>query len=260
VIVTAALCWWNEDPALLRDCIRGIAHVADRVVALDGAYARYPGATVRSSDNEVRAIRETAHECGLGALVLQPDRLWAGQLEKRTYLLNVAAIGSDWIVYVDSDHIITAERACIRDELSRTSVDVLDVPMDTPPNPGRGVDDCAPSRWHVEQTEGRMWHPLIFRAFPAIRLEDHHWWISAEVAGVRSWLWPGERPYQIRPRERVKCAYSIEHRCMFRSVEQVRAERAFENDRETVVLRAQAHEDNSPSLPVPVWDFERFPA
>ena len=42
MIVTAALCWWNELPEDLDRCIRAAALIADRVVALDGAYRRYP--------------------------------------------------------------------------------------------------------------------------------------------------------------------------------------------------------------------------
>src|SRR5207247_1053795 len=52
VNVTAALCWWNEKPEDLARCVRGVANIADRIVALDGAYVRYPGATVRSDEKQ----------------------------------------------------------------------------------------------------------------------------------------------------------------------------------------------------------------
>ena len=260
MIITAALCWWNESPELLRECIAGIAQVADRVIALDGAFARYPGATIRSDPNQAAAIRSACEDAGLECLILEPDRLWAGQVEKRTYLLTIAAVGSDWLVIVDSDHIISADRACIRDELARTRYDVLDVPMYTPANPDRPLLECAPSQWHIEQIDGPKWHPLIVRAFPGLMVERHHWWISALVRGQRVWLWPGEddgRP--TLPSDRVRSPYRIEHRCMFRSVEQVRAERAYENDRELVVLQARDHEDGTPDLPEPIWDCDRIP-
>ena len=56
MIVTAALCWWNELPEDLERCVRGVANVADRVVALDGAYRRYPTGTARSSEAEYDEI------------------------------------------------------------------------------------------------------------------------------------------------------------------------------------------------------------
>src|SRR5512134_3918183 len=100
MIVTAALAWWDERPEDLVDCVKGMANVADRVIALDGAYRRYPAATITSPADQAEAIASTAADVGLDCLILTPDRLWAGQLEKRTYLVQAAAVQSDWIVVV----------------------------------------------------------------------------------------------------------------------------------------------------------------
>ena len=57
MIVTAALCWYNEPPDELAACVRATATVADRIVAVDGAYRRYPGAKPMSSPAQVKAIQ-----------------------------------------------------------------------------------------------------------------------------------------------------------------------------------------------------------
>ena len=110
-IVTASLVWWDEPPETLRECVLGAARVCDRIVAVDGAYRRYPGATGTSPPEQAAAISEAARDAGIECLVVSPDRLWAGQVEKRTHALALAAIGSDWVAVVDADHVIDADRS-----------------------------------------------------------------------------------------------------------------------------------------------------
>jgi hypothetical protein len=56
VIVTAALAWYDEAPEDLDRYVRALPVVCDRLVAVDGGYERYPGATPRSSrDEETRS-------------------------------------------------------------------------------------------------------------------------------------------------------------------------------------------------------------
>src|SRR5690348_3020886 len=114
MIITGALCWWNELPEDLDACVRGLGNIADRVVALDGAYQRYPEATVRSPEAQLDAIRSAAAAVNIECLIIQPDRLWAGQVEKRCHLLAAAGVGSNWIVTVDADHVIHADREEMR--------------------------------------------------------------------------------------------------------------------------------------------------
>lgn len=261
MIVTAALCWWNERPEDLARCVTAAANVADRIVALDGAYRRYPGATPRSPFAQVVAIREAAEAAGLECLVLQPDRLWAGQVEKRTHLLNLAAVGSDWIATLDTDHIVHTDRAAVRSELHGIAEDVVEVVFRTPLNPGRSLERSAPGIWHREQTTVSPLIPQLYRALTDLRVERFHWWYSAVKDGRRVWLWVGaqNQDYARMPHARLTTPYEIEHRCLFRTERQILASRAFLNDRDMVVdLTGQ--EDDQPGLPAPVWDYERLPA
>lgn len=254
MLITGALCFWNERPEDLDACVRGLANIADRVIALDGAYVRYPNATPRSSDAEVAAIREAATAVGLGCLVLQPDRLWAGQIEKRSYLLSIAANTSAWVATVDADHVIKAKRDETREFLARHSGDIVAVPYVTPSNPERPLEDSAVGQWHVDQMAEAQYLPHLWRALPGMEVEKRHWWITGVKNGHRIWLWGGDDEYPHAEQHRLTRDYVIEHRTMYRTRQQIRDSRAFLNDRQRIV-ELTGQEDYRPGLPDPVWDY-----
>lgn len=252
MIVTAALCWWNERPEDLVRCVAGAAQVADRIVALDGAYVRYPGATVRSDVEQTDAIRRTAEKHDLDCLILQPDRLWAGQIEKRSHLLALACVGTDWIVTLDADHIITTERDALRAELAASVSDIVDVPFVTPKG------KLAAGLWHLAQTQGPQMIPQFWRASIHPTVERHHWWISATKDNQKVWAWAGDGHRKVLPHAKFVTPYVVEHRTLLRTEEQILASRAFCNDREMVVART-GQEDDLPELPRPVFDYVSVP-
>ena len=253
-MITAALSWWNERPEDLVACVLGAAEIADRIVAVDGAYARYPGATVTSPPDQAEAIRGTAHVAGLGCVIVEPNRLWAGQVEKRTFLLAEAAKGSDWIAIVDADWIIHADRDAARAELGTVREHVVSVPMWTPDS-GRE----PATGWHRKVAGSRSQQPHLFRPLPELRAETKHAWYSALVDGERVWAMRGFRPRRrVLPQHRLEARYEIEHRCLFRTPEQARASRAFCSDRE-LVLRLTGGEDDVAGLPPPAFDYVTVP-
>jgi hypothetical protein len=261
VIVCAALCWWHERPEDLHRCVSALSGIADRIVALDGSYRRYPGATVRSPEAECDAIREAAAGAGMGCLILQPDRLWAGQVEKRSHLLAAAcADGTDWIVNVDADHVVHGDREAARRWLDGTSADVVAVRFLTPVNEALPPSGRSPGLWHEDQGRNVYAIPHFYRSLPEMRVERKHWWYSAVKGGERVWVWGGEGVpgRETLPVVEIPVDYHVEHLCQFRTPEQVLASRAFLNDRERVVDMT-GQEDDLPGLPEPVWDYERMP-
>jgi hypothetical protein len=256
VIATGALCFWNERPEDLERCIAGLALVADRVVALDGAYARYPEATVRSPQEQVDAIRSACGRHGLDCLVLQPDRLWAGQVEKRSHLLAAASVGTDFIVNVDTDHVIKTNRNEIRPFLEHSKADVLMAPYVTPPNLQRSMTESSVGNWHEEQSRQVMMIPHIFRALPGLRVEKRHWWYSAIKDGRRQWLWGGDGTGTEVQQSAIQVVYTVQHLTLMRTDEQIRLSRGFVNDRIAIVEQT-GQEDDMPHLPRPVFDFSR---
>lgn len=255
MIVTASLIWWNEPPDVLERCVRGIATVADRIVAVDGAYRRYPGATVRSSKEQEETIRDVAAEEGLGAVVIIPTRLWAGQLEKRTFALQVAADGSDWIAQVDADWVASGDREAVRRELFTTHHQVVNVRFCTP-----SADTDFATNWHKRESGNCVRYPHFFRALKDIRVEERHWWISATYKGKRVWMQHSPRRLKmpLLPQLPLKAPYRIDHLFTERSEEQVLAGRAFCNDR-NMVMQLTGQEDHIEGLPDPVWDYATIP-
>lgn len=268
MIVTAALIWYDEPPELLAACIRGAAEIADRMVAVDGAYRRYPNAETVSPPEQAETIRAIASEVDLECDIYSPDQLWAGQVEKRTFLCERAAEGSDWIAMVDADHIIHADRAGARAELERYGPEVvlLTVPFYTPLHPVRSLADSSASHWHEGLGGTRIEHTHLIRALPGLRVERFHYWYSGLQGGQRVWL-PfgnapsrkrGAEPYPVMPTRQLQARYAVEHLTLLRDERHILEGRAFCNDRVMVVERT-GQEDDLPSLPRPVFDYETVP-
>ena len=261
--ITAALAWWDELPEDLDRCIRSLGNIADKVVAVDGAYRRYPGATITSPQDQVVAIREAATAVGIECEVIQIDRLWAGQVEKRAHLLNVASIGSDWIAVVDTDHIINTNRELARDEISHmgTDVDVISVTFFTPANDERDISESSATGWHQSMNGTRINLSHLFRALPGLTVERFHWWYAATKDGQRVGLRYGMKAddgHPILEAQMLKTPYEITHLCLTRDEKHILANRAFCNDRIMVVDRTQ-QEDDVPGLPDPVFDYVTIP-
>lgn len=261
MIVTAALIWYDENPEDLEACVRGMAEIADWVVAVDGAYRRYPDAQVSSPPEQAETIRRVAAEVGLECIVHIPDRLWAGQIEKRSFVLAEASKGTDWIAIVDTDWVIHADRAAARQELARLhlrGVDVVTVPLFTPSG------DAQPAtNWHQRMAGTKSPIQHFFRPLPELRVETLHWYYSAVKKGQKVWMWHGRRRrgaarIPILPAYALRSRYLIEHRTFQRDEKHILAGRAFCNDRE-LVLAATGQEDDVPGLPPPVFDFETIP-
>ena len=254
MIVTAALAWWRETPEDLAAAVRSWAGIADRVVAFDGSYRRYPGATIRSSDAEVEAIRLAAHESGLQCLIHQPEVLWAGQVEKRSALLQEAAKDSDWIIVVDTDHHVTTDRVAARAALEAMPARVYSVGVDffTPTNEDRPDEERFATNWHAA-ADGRT-EPMavIFRALPW-EVRQKHWHYYAKVGDSEI-----RRDYGGRPDAMIGVPFVVKHLTQFRTEQQLRDGRAFCNDR-VLVVKQTGQEDDVPGLPPPVFDYDTLP-
>lgn len=266
MIITAALPWYDENVEDLEACVEASANIADRLIALDGSYSRYPNGKPRSPRKQVDAIYGAARNAGLECKVILPDRLWLGQVEKRTALLQLASDDTDWIATIDTDHIIHTNRNATRAKLLQvpTSTYVLDVEYVTPMNQERDLADSSSGVWHMEQTKNSFFLPHLWRAVEDMRVERFHWWYSGIIANKRTWLWQGDHRMTPEQREYPRVAhtklmdYTVEHRCLFRDERHILENRAFCNDRE-MVWKETGQEDDRPELPRPVFDYKRLP-
>ena len=243
MIVTAALAWYDEPLQDLDLCLRSLPVVADRLVAVDGGYSRWPDAKASSPANQAAFIRSTCKELGLPVKVHVPRKMWAGQVQKRNHLLQLAAKGSDWIVGVDADHVLHGLRDPVRHEIAAlVDEDAIDVSYYTPMNHDRPLAESASGQWHEALAGQYAMITGLFRALPGLRVERFHWWYSALKGQIRHWVWGGDTKYPKVLVHELKAPFFVEHRCLFRDTAHVLANRTFCDDRDKLV-RDSGQED-----------------
>lgn len=239
--MTAALAWFDEPLDELERCVRALPAIADRLVAVDGGYSRWPGAKARSPVEQADTIRVAARVAGLDVEIVEPKRVWSGQCEKREHLMNLAAEGSDWIVVVDTDHILHGARETVRHEIDRLppQIAAVKVKFHTPVNRDRPLGESAAHEWHAGLADTTTLIPLVFRAWQQWTVGPHHWWYSAvDKEGVRRWVWSGDgTSYPDAGSHTLVAPYFVEHRCLFRQPKQILANREFCRDRDLIVER-----------------------
>ncbi len=243
MIVTAALAWYDEAPEDLDRFVRALPIACDRLVAVDGGYERYPGAYCRSDRAEEAAIREAAKDVGIDLTLQIPTRVWVGQVQKRNYLYRLAAEGSDWFFTLDADHILHGVREAVRHELEHVSQNAVEVDFYTTMNHDRPLAETASTEWHAGLAGERVWHRLLLRSLPDVRVERFHWYVSAQTPRRREWLTNvHDRPYRVTSAHRLAAPLLVEHRCLFRRDRNILANREFCEDRVGIV-EATGQED-----------------
>lgn len=176
--VIGLLSWFDESPTWLATAVAGFARFCDAIVAVDGAYALFPGGRPRSHPLQVEAIVHTAEAMGVGCLVYQPQDLWRGnEVEKRNYSLDLAGTlveDGDWVCVFDADyHVLWAKPDMIRAELGETHCDVASyLLLDGKDFQGvAALEQFAAQtyidhEWTVATRDFYRWHPTL-RVGPA---------------------------------------------------------------------------------------------
>jgi len=124
--IVGSLIWFDESPAMLASAVAGLGKIVDEIVAVDGAYALFPGARPRSHPQQAEAIIRAAETENVGLTIHRPkDIFWGNEVEKRNLSLRLAApfctSDRDWILVWDSDyHLLMADPEVVRAELEQT--------------------------------------------------------------------------------------------------------------------------------------------
>jgi hypothetical protein len=127
MIVAGLLCWYDERPEWLATAIAGFARVCDRIVAVDGPYALYPGArnAPRSPQDQTEAVIGACEAANVELTLHQPrEPFWGNEVEKRNLSLALAS-EVDWLIVFDADmRVIHADAEAVRWELDHTDRNV----------------------------------------------------------------------------------------------------------------------------------------
>lgn len=223
------LAWWDEPPEELDACIRTLPVLCDRVIAVDGAYEMTPGATASSDPAQAAAIKEAALDVGIDFSIITPSKLWAGQVAKRSFMLQLAAKEADWLLAFDADHRLIGDRRSVRTELEQlgTNVDSILHPFYTPlPNGKRPAQvlAAAPHDWHRKLAGRTIEHSLLFRRLKDMRLDKAHWGytgVRENGARVGLGLWKDGVPQGRH--QRLRSQFRVDHVCFLR--DQMRLDR-----------------------------------
>lgn len=123
------LSWYDESESWLGTATAGLARFCDHILAVDGAYALYPGGKPRSHPGQAEAILHTAEAMDTACTLYQPSEVWWGnEVEKRNKALDVIgafAEEGDWLCIFDADyHVVTCSPAGLKADLERSECEV----------------------------------------------------------------------------------------------------------------------------------------
>ena len=188
------LSYYQESPHWLSTAVAGMGRICDTLIALDGAYALFPGARPRSHPKQAEAILQMAETMDMECLIHRPKEIyWGNEVEKRNMSLKLAGTvlepGRDWVLVFDADiHMLMCNPDTVRAELAETQHDVATyTALD-------GIDFLADAKL-AEYANGRPVDPEwtvrtkdIYRWDPTLRYGPAHWTVSRMRNGAREWL------------------------------------------------------------------------
>jgi hypothetical protein len=164
VKIHALLIWYDEQPRQLASCVAGIARLADHLVAVDGAFYRYPQGRPHSGGSQATTIYETAVAAGMAVTLHSPATVWHGdEPAKRNHSLDLARAQAtemeDWLLVLDSDETVTWVSELARKDLEETDSHAADVQFH--------VTESNPHDW-----QGRT--RRLYRLLPGLRYTTTH--------------------------------------------------------------------------------------
>ncbi|MBY8342010.1 hypothetical protein LXH13_06165 [Streptomyces spinosirectus] len=225
--VIGLLSWYEESPAWLAQCVASAAKICDHLIAVDGPYALFPGATRKAASGSEQAdiIAHTAAGAGMGCTIHTPRQPWWGnEVDKRDFMFRLgmtfAEAGRDWFLRIDADETLVDVPADVRKQLADTDLDVAEVRLCE-----RGERDT--------QTPLRV----LFRALPGIGIQQAHYVVTAPgenrvkvLAGNQTVhrlepaeaLWDVRLEHQTKQRTAERKALKAEYYAMLPDIEQVK--------------------------------------
>lgn len=174
--IVALLSWYDEPSPWLAGAVASAARLCDHVLAVDGAYASFPGALRKpnSPAQQADVIAHTASGAGIGATIHVPrEPWWGGEVEKRDWMFKAARLltsEEDWLFVIDADEVLTQAPADTRDLLKNSEYEVGEV-------------------LHQDVEQATTFDRRFIRARTELSVEGNHFsWISTRADGSRSFL------------------------------------------------------------------------
>jgi hypothetical protein len=227
VKLVAILVWYDEDPQLLYDAVFRLGQIpVDALVAVDGAYALYPGGTGSSPPSNHTAIGAAARAIGISATIHSPARPWeegtrpgdeSGAIRQRTLSIRLAETltdPDDWFLVLDADHVLLRVDPTFRQQLEASDKEVATYALVQRP---RHASELSPVErevvaLHADEWPGTIDAPeieairMLYRARRGLRYGPLHF----QVTGPTGRLW-GLGNETLLPAEDLTAAIVFEH-------------------------------------------------
>jgi hypothetical protein len=184
-VITGLLAWYDESPLWLAAAVTGAARLCDHIVAVDGAYALYPGGRGQSDPQQAEAILNSAYAAGVGCTIHRPADVWMGnQIEKRTAMFELGAqTGADWYYVFDADDVVTSVPGDIHTRLTDADEDAAVFTLWWTQDMHDGGLEQAAQQTHYPHEASNRYFRGLFRALPGLRVEGTHYHYVADRDG-----------------------------------------------------------------------------
>ena len=133
--VHALLNWYEEPPARLAATVASLEGLCDSVIAVDGAYALFPGALRRpnSGPEQADVIASVAGSLKMAVTIHQrSEPWWNNEVEKRGFMFSLAETVStedDWYFMIDADETISELPGDTRNLLAASALNAAECHM-----------------------------------------------------------------------------------------------------------------------------------
>lgn len=217
----ALLSWYDESPTWLAETVASIGKVCDHLLAIDGPYARFPGALSKpaSGPEQVETILRVAAGVGIGCTIHQPRQpWWGGEVEKRDAMFRIGetmTTAKDWYFVIDADEVISKTPPDLRRRLAETAFDAAELTLweqETQSTVAALVDTSSDYRTPLRR---------IFRALPGIQIEQAHYVVTAPGPGGKRVLCGNRDVHTVEPSEQL-WDLMLEHRRGQRTIGRLR--------------------------------------
>lgn len=131
--IVGLLSWYEEPAAWLAECVASAAKICDHLIAVDGPYAKFPGALTipKSGSEQADVITHAAAGAGIGCTVHIPNQPWWGnEVEKRDWMFRMAELVTtedDWLFVIDADEVVSTVPPDTRQLLDKSEHDVGEI-------------------------------------------------------------------------------------------------------------------------------------
>lgn len=238
-MIYATIIWYDEHPSWLAATVASCSKLCDHIIAVDGAYALFPGALNKptSGPEQADAIARTADSLGMGCTIHVPtEPWWENEVGKRNALFGIAeaigTYGDDWLLLIDADEVLSDCPADTRQRLEECDEDVGEVFL-------WERDDEQAARFSGAATLSGHNIRRLYRLLPQMTIGPQHHQLRVTKDGKHQYVSDAARIHPLAPSLSL-IDVRIEHRNIYRDPGRIVNKRAYYSKRDALGVEVRA--------------------